>query len=151
MFWVFLHVHFCICFYIVSTCNQWLKFYCVPFVSIFAWLLYYLIIYCTVAAECPYVLYLLLHSAWFSISPFWAFSSAYLSYFWKVLSFLPHPMMHFPDNQGAHSIPLTFFNTKFTEKLTMNCRISLLYGLASAKSNVMGMIHVRFKPGNNTA
>lgn len=100
----------------------------------------------------PMFLYLFLHSAlFFHISILSSFSSAYLFYFWKVLSFLPHPMMHFPDNQSTHSISLTFFNSKFTEKLTMNCRISLLYGLASAKSNVMGMIHVRFEPGGNTA
>lgn len=59
--------------------------------------------------------------------------------------------MQFSDNHGAHFFQLTLSNTKFTEELTINCVESFLTDLASAKSNVMGMIYVRDEPGSNTA
>lgn len=58
-------------------------------------------------------------------------------------------MMQFPDNQDSLSFGRTLSNTKLTEELAMNCVETLLYGLASAESNVM-RTYVRHEPGNNT-
>lgn len=158
----FLYVHFSLCSYILPffllKAIRVLLFFTLweslCHYHIFCLCLYqYLIIDCTAVPEYPYfplpMCFCVL--AYSSISPFWAFFHLIFFIFEKYCSILPYPVMQFPDNQSAHSFRLIRSHTKFTEELTINCVKSFLYDLASAKSNVMGMIYVRDEPGSNTA